>query len=192
MTTFASVAAVLVLAGLAASCKKDDAKPPASTPAAKPEPAPPAADPAAAPPAADPAVAPAAADPPGADPAAAPAAAIPASTCPSGTAAEDGLMRGCKDDKGLKQGMWRLYTADAVKEEEGLFLDDQKDGNWQRFWPDGKVDSEQEYKAGKRHGRYISYRNGPGGVEFRSTGCYQDDRQAWMSTTEADKKKKCP
>lgn len=73
------------------------------------------------------------------------------------------------DAKGLKQGTWVIqgsmlkdggYPAHALVE-EGNYLNNEKNGLWKRYWPNGAVRSEIYYEHGKPQGPYkLYYSNG--------------------------------
>jgi len=69
------------------------------------------------------------------------------------------------DARGLKQGAWVVqgsmlqdpsYKPDS-KVEEGLYVDNEKDGVWKRYWPNGTVRSEINYIKGRPEGPYKLY-----------------------------------
>lgn len=69
------------------------------------------------------------------------------------------------DARGLKQGTWIIngsmlkdpsFAADA-RVEEGNYLNNEKEGLWKRYWPNGAVRSEVYYENGKPHGPYKTY-----------------------------------
>jgi antitoxin component YwqK of YwqJK toxin-antitoxin module len=69
------------------------------------------------------------------------------------------------DANGLKQGKWILtgallnkkeYAADA-KVEEGVYLNDKKDGVWITYYPNGKVKNKITYINNSPKGYYITY-----------------------------------
>ena len=70
------------------------------------------------------------------------------------------------DMKGLKQGPWIISMPDLRGErgyeEEGYFVDDNKEGNWKRFSLDGVKIADENYHWGKLHGRqkYFTYNGG--------------------------------
>lgn len=69
------------------------------------------------------------------------------------------------DARGLKQGTWVIqgsmlkdaaFAADA-KVEEGSYLNNEKEGLWKRYWPNGNVRSEIYYENGQPQGPYKLY-----------------------------------
>ena len=68
----------------------------------------------------------------------------------------------CVDMKGLKQGKWLVRVAplrgEPGFEEEGLFLNDKKEGIWRRFNLMGDPLAQENYKWGNKHGisRYFT------------------------------------
>jgi antitoxin component YwqK of YwqJK toxin-antitoxin module len=85
------------------------------------------------------------------------------------------------DAKGLKQGTWIIqgsmlkdpsYGAN-VKVEEGAYLNDEKEGLWKRYYPNGAVRSEIYYQVGKPEGPYkLYYANG----KVEETGRWHDGK----------------
>ena len=73
------------------------------------------------------------------------------------------------DAKGQRQGYWIIkgsmiddhaYKPES-KVEEGIYLDNRKNGLWKKYWPNGKVRSEINYDHGKPQGEYkLYYENG--------------------------------
>jgi len=73
------------------------------------------------------------------------------------------------DARGFKQGAWIVqgsmlqdpsYKPDS-KVEEGIYVDNEKDGVWKKYWPNGTVRSEINYSKGKPNGSYkLFYANG--------------------------------
>ena len=70
-----------------------------------------------------------------------------------------------KDAEGKKTGYWVFtgaisseqgYAPDA-KVEEGNFISNRKDGLWKKYYPNGKIKSEIEYKNGKPSGKFTTY-----------------------------------
>ncbi|NOT52367.1 MAG: hypothetical protein HOP10_13945 [Chitinophagaceae bacterium] len=70
------------------------------------------------------------------------------------------------DMKGLKQGPWVIQVpglrGERGYEEEGYFVDDNKEGNWKRFSLEGIKIAEENYHWGKLHGKqqYFTYNGG--------------------------------
>jgi antitoxin component YwqK of YwqJK toxin-antitoxin module len=87
------------------------------------------------------------------------------------------------DARGLKQGTWVIqgsmlndgsYAPSSIVE-EGNYLNNEKEGLWKRFWPNGAVKSEVYYEAGKPEGPYkIYYANG----KLEESGRYHDGKLA--------------
>jgi antitoxin component YwqK of YwqJK toxin-antitoxin module len=85
------------------------------------------------------------------------------------------------DARGLKQGTWVIqgsmlkdpsYAPDA-KVEEGTYLNNEKEGLWKRYWPNGLVRSEIYFEQGKPQGPYkIYYANG----KLEESGRWQDGK----------------
>ncbi|MBL0315420.1 MAG: toxin-antitoxin system YwqK family antitoxin [Flavobacteriales bacterium] len=73
------------------------------------------------------------------------------------------------DAKGQRQGYWIIkgsmiddhaYKPES-KVEEGIYLDNRKNGLWKKYWPNGKTRSEINYDHGKPQGEYkLYYENG--------------------------------
>lgn len=63
----------------------------------------------------------------------------------------------CVDMKGLKQGRWLIkmppLRGNPGYEEEGVYLNDKKEGTWRRFSLMGDPVAEENYKWGLKHGR---------------------------------------
>lgn len=85
------------------------------------------------------------------------------------------------DAKGLKQGTWIIQGsmlkdpayASNVKVEEGTYLNDEKEGLWKRYYPNGAVRSEIYYQYGKPEGPYkLYYANG----KVEETGRWHDGK----------------
>jgi len=70
------------------------------------------------------------------------------------------------DMKGLKQGPWVIsmpgLRGERGYEEEGYFLDDNKEGTWKKFSLEGIKIAEENYHWGKLHGKqqYFTYNGG--------------------------------
>ena len=86
------------------------------------------------------------------------------------------------DATGLKQGTWIIqgsmlkdptYSASA-KVEEGVYLNNEREGMWKRYYPNGAVRSEISYQSGKPEGPYkLYYANG----KVEETGRWHDGKQ---------------
>lgn len=63
----------------------------------------------------------------------------------------------CVDMKGLKQGKWLVKVPELRGnpgyEEEGVFLNNKKDGLWRSYSEEGDLMSVENYKWGLKHGR---------------------------------------
>jgi antitoxin component YwqK of YwqJK toxin-antitoxin module len=85
------------------------------------------------------------------------------------------------DARGLKQGEWiiqgmmvkdPLYSPDS-KVEEGVYIDNEKEGVWKKYWPNGTVRSEIHYMKGKPEGPYkVYYANG----KLEESGRWKDGK----------------
>lgn len=70
------------------------------------------------------------------------------------------------DLKGLKQGPWVVKVPDLRGErgyeEEGMYIDDLKDGEWKKFSLEGVKIAQENYRWGKLNGRqqYFTYNGG--------------------------------
>jgi hypothetical protein len=65
------------------------------------------------------------------------------------------------DLMGKKQGPW-VVTVPELRgergyEEEGYFVNDQKEGIWKKFSPEGVKIAEENYRWGKLHGKQLYY-----------------------------------
>ncbi|HET6768773.1 MAG TPA: hypothetical protein VFH08_15275 [Chitinophagaceae bacterium] len=67
----------------------------------------------------------------------------------------------CVDMKGKKQGRWvnELPPLRGEKgyEEQGIYINDKKEGQWQQFTLDGDLLAIENYRWGNKHGRCIYY-----------------------------------
>ncbi len=67
----------------------------------------------------------------------------------------------CVDVKGKKQGRWvnELPPLRGEKgyEEQGVYINDKKEGQWQQFTLDGDLLAIENYRWGNKHGRSIYY-----------------------------------
>jgi len=67
----------------------------------------------------------------------------------------------CVDVKGKKQGRWvnELPPLRGEKgyEEQGVYINDKKEGQWQQFTLDGDLLAIENYRWGNKHGRCIYY-----------------------------------
>ena len=67
----------------------------------------------------------------------------------------------CVDVKGKKQGRWvnELPPLRGEKgyEEQGVYINDKKEGQWQQFTVDGDLLAIENYRWGNKHGRSIYY-----------------------------------
>jgi len=85
------------------------------------------------------------------------------------------------DARGLKQGAWIIqgsmlkdpaYGPNA-KVEEGAYINNEKEGLWKRYWPNGAVRSEIYFENGKPQGPYkLYYANG----KLEEAGRWQDGK----------------
>ena len=69
----------------------------------------------------------------------------------------------CVDMKGLKQGRW-VIKVESVRgepgyEEEGVFIDDRKDGPWRRYTSVGDLISIENYRWGSKDGKNVYFNN---------------------------------
>src|SRR4030081_2750363 len=69
----------------------------------------------------------------------------------------------CVDMKGLKQGRW-VSKVESIRgetgyEEEGIFIDDRKDGPWRRYSLVGDLISIENYRWGSKDGKNIYFNN---------------------------------
>ncbi len=65
------------------------------------------------------------------------------------------------------------YYPNGEKQEEGGFVDDQRDGKWLYWHENGKLWSEGYFKKGQKHGKTtIWYKSG----KMQYTGFYSDDK----------------
>lgn len=69
------------------------------------------------------------------------------------------------DAAGLKQGYWIItgqmqqasgYSPSA-KVEEGMYKDNNREGMWKEYYPEGALKTEGEYVKGKKAGRWFEY-----------------------------------
>lgn len=65
------------------------------------------------------------------------------------------------DLEGKKQGRW-VITVEALRgepgyEEQGVFVNDKKDGRWQQFYLTGDIQAIENYKWGVKHGKSYYY-----------------------------------
>jgi hypothetical protein len=67
----------------------------------------------------------------------------------------------CVDMTGKKQGRWVIekppLRGEKGYEEQGVFINDKKEGQWQQFTMDGDLLSIENYRWGNKHGRCIYY-----------------------------------
>ena len=67
----------------------------------------------------------------------------------------------CVDMKGMKQGRWVVekppLRGEKGYEEQGVFINDKKEGQWQQFTLDGDLLSIENYRWGNKNGRCIYY-----------------------------------
>ena len=70
------------------------------------------------------------------------------------------------DMKGQKQGPWSIHVdelrGERGYEEEGYFMDDQKEGTWKKYSLEGVKIAEEAYRWGKLNGKqqYFTYNGG--------------------------------
>lgn len=69
------------------------------------------------------------------------------------------------DAAGLKQGYWIItgqmqqasgYSPSA-KVKEGMYKDNNREGMWKEYYPEGALKTEGEYVKGKKAGRWFEY-----------------------------------
>ena len=67
----------------------------------------------------------------------------------------------CVDLKGRKQGRWvnemPPLRGEKGFEEQGVYINDKKEGQWQQFTLDGDLLAIENYRWGNKHGRCIYY-----------------------------------
>ena len=67
----------------------------------------------------------------------------------------------CVDMNGKKQGRWVIekppLRGEKGYEEQGVFINDKKEGQWQQFTLDGDLLAIENYRWGNKHGRCIYY-----------------------------------
>lgn len=67
----------------------------------------------------------------------------------------------CVDMKGKKQGRWvnemPPLRGEKGFEEQGVYINDKKEGQWQQFTLDGDLLAIENYRWGNKHGRCIYY-----------------------------------
>jgi len=67
------------------------------------------------------------------------------------------------DNKGLKQGRWVVKVPDLRGErgyeEEGVFVNDKKEGTWRRFSLEGDLTAVENYRWGNKDGKNIYFTN---------------------------------
>jgi hypothetical protein len=67
----------------------------------------------------------------------------------------------CVDMKGMKQGRWVVekppLRGEKGYEEQGVFINDKKEGQWQQFTVDGDLLSIENYRWGNKNGRSMYY-----------------------------------
>ncbi|WP_298900940.1 CDC27 family protein [uncultured Psychroserpens sp.] len=79
---------------------------------------------------------------------------------------------GLYDISGGKKGLWKFYTNNGVKYEEGNYIDDKAEGEHVTFFQDGKKQSISTYKDNLLNGYYANYyKNG----QLKSQGYYKDN-----------------
>lgn len=69
------------------------------------------------------------------------------------------------DAAGLKQGYWIITGqmqqmngfSPAAKVEEGTYKDNNREGAWKEYYPEGALKTEGEYVKGKKAGRWFEY-----------------------------------
>lgn len=69
----------------------------------------------------------------------------------------------CVDMKGLKQNRW-VIKVESVRgetgyEEEGVYMDDRKDGPWRRYSLEGDLLSIENYRWGSKDGKNVYFNN---------------------------------
>ena len=79
------------------------------------------------------------------------------SQCISFKLTESGDTLNCTDIKGFKQGKWVVKVAplrgEPGYEEEGIFLNDRKEGVWRKFNMMGDLIAQENYKWGNKNGK---------------------------------------
>ena len=67
----------------------------------------------------------------------------------------------CIDMKGMKQGRWVIelppLRGEKGYEEQGVFINGKKEGQWQQFTLDGDLLAIENYRWGNKHGRSMYY-----------------------------------
>jgi hypothetical protein len=67
----------------------------------------------------------------------------------------------CTDRKDKKQGRWIIempeLRGEKGYEEQGVFLNDKKEGTWQRFTPDGDLLAIENYRWGNKNGKSVYF-----------------------------------
>jgi hypothetical protein len=67
----------------------------------------------------------------------------------------------CTDIKGMKQGRWVIerppLRGEKGYEEQGVFINDRREGQWQQFTLDGDLLAIENYRWGNKNGRCIYY-----------------------------------
>lgn len=67
----------------------------------------------------------------------------------------------CVDMKGMKQGRWIIelppLRGEKGYEEQGVFINGKKEGQWQQFTLDGDLLAIENYRWGNKHGRCMYY-----------------------------------
>lgn len=85
----------------------------------------------------------------------------PKAQCISYTLSSRGDTLNCMDTKGLKQGKWIVpipkLRGEPPYEEEGIFVDSKKEGQWRRFNLMGDLLAQENYKWGLKNGRCLYF-----------------------------------
>ena len=83
------------------------------------------------------------------------------SQCKTYTIGVKGDTLNCTDLKGMKQGRWVIerppLRGEKGYEEQGVFVNDRREGQWQQFTLDGDLLAIENYRWGNKNGRCIYY-----------------------------------
>ena len=81
--------------------------------------------------------------------------------CKTFSLSDQGDTLNCVDMKGMKQGKWIVKVPELRgnpgHEEEGIFINDKKEGLWRKFSAQGDVEAVQNYKWGLLNGKSQYY-----------------------------------
>jgi len=78
------------------------------------------------------------------------------------------------DGEKQKQGSWEIYS-DTILIAEGSYIDDQQDGLWIFYYPDGQKKEEGHYSTGEKRGIWVQW--------------YTDGEMMWKGLWENGKRK---